>query len=78
MRTLLTGKARSAVSGRGYSGEFYGDAWCILERKFERPQLIFDAHLESLLKASQVNTHNSTALISLSGNFLNFVNVLKE
>ena len=34
LKTLLTGKARSAISGMGYSGQFYGAAWSILERKF--------------------------------------------
>ena len=37
LKTLLTGKARSAISGMGYSGQFYGAAWSILERKFGRP-----------------------------------------
>ena len=34
LETLLTVKARSAISGMGYSGQFYGAAWSILERKF--------------------------------------------
>ena len=33
LKTLLTGKARSAISGMGYSGQFYGAAWSVLERK---------------------------------------------
>ena len=53
LKTLLTGKARSAISGMGYSGQFYGAAWSILERKFERPHVIIDAQLESLRKASR-------------------------
>ena len=31
LKTLLTGKARSATSAMGYSGQFYGAAWSILE-----------------------------------------------
>ena len=34
LKTLLTGRARSAISGMGWSGQFYGAAWNILERKF--------------------------------------------
>ena len=34
LKTLLTGKAKSAISGMGYSGQFYTAAWNILERKF--------------------------------------------
>ena len=78
LKTLLTGKARSAISGMGYSGQFYGAAWSILERKFGRPHVIIDAQLESLRKASQVKPHDSTGLISFPVFVSNFVNVLKE
>ena len=37
LKTLLTGKAKSAISGMGYSGEFYAQAWELLGRKFGRP-----------------------------------------
>ena len=62
----------------GYSGQLYGAAWSILERKFERPHVIIDAQVESLRKASQVKPFNSTSLISFSIIVVNFVNVLKE
>ena len=78
LKTLLTGKTRSAISGMGYSGQFYGAAWSILERKFGRPHVIIDAQLESLRKASQVKIQDSTGLISFSVIVSNFVNVLKE
>ena len=78
LNTPLTGKARSAISGVGYSGQFYGAAWSILERKFGRPHVIIDAQLESLRKASQVKPYDSTGLISFSFIVSNFVNVLKE
>ena len=78
LKTLLTGKARSAFSGMGHSGQFYGAAWSILEMKFGRPHVIFDAQLESLRKASQVKPHDSTSLISFSVYVSNFVNVLRE
>ena len=42
LKTLLTGKARSAISGLGNSEQFYGAAWRILERKFGRPHVIID------------------------------------
>ena len=77
LKTLLTGKARTAISGMGYTGQFYGAAWSILERKFGRPHVIIDAQLESLCKASQVKPHNSTGHISLSVIVSNFVNVFK-
>ena len=78
LKTLLSGKARPAMSGMGYSGQFYGSAWSIVERKFGRPHVIIDAQLESLRKASQLKPQESTSLISFSVIVSNFVNVLKE
>ena len=78
LKTLLTGKARSTISGMGYSGQFYGAAWRILERKFGRPHVIINEQLESLRKASQVKPHNSTGPINFSVIISNFLNVLKE
>ena len=78
LKTLLTGKAKSAISGMGYSGLFYSAAWNILERKFGRPHVIIDAQLESLRKANQVKPRDSTSLNNFSVIVSNFVNVLKE
>ena len=78
LKTLLTSKARSVISGLSYSGQFYGAAWSILERKFGRPYVIIDAQLESLRKASHVKPHDSTGLIIFSVIVSNFVKVLKE
>ena len=78
LKTVLTGRSRSAISGMGYCGQFYGAAWSTLERKFGRPHVIIDAQLESLRKASQVKPHNSTGLISFSVVVSNFVEMLKD
>ena len=78
LKTLLTGKVSSAISGMGYSGQFYGAAWSILTNNFGRPHVIIDEQLESLRKACQVKLHDSTGLISFSVIVSNFVNVLKE
>ena len=78
LKTLLTGKAKSAISGMGYSVQFYSAAWNILERKFRRPHVFIDAQLESLRKANQVKPHDSISLVNFSVIVSNFVNVLKE
>ena len=78
LKTLVTGNARSAISGMGNAGQFYGAAWSILERKFGRTRVIIDAQLESLRKAIQVRPPDSTDLISFSVIVSNFVYVLKE
>ena len=78
LKTLLTGTARSAISGMSYSGQFYGAPWSILERKFGRPHVIIDAKMDSLRKLRQVKPHDSIGLIRSSVIVSTFVNVLKE
>ena len=74
----VTGRERSAISGMGYSRQFYGVAWSILEKKFGRPHVIIDAQLESIRKANQVKPQDATGLISFSVAFSIFSNLLKE
>ena len=57
LKTLLTGKVKAAVSRMGYSGEFYAQAWELLERKFGRPYLIVDTHIK------QTTTNSNARLI---------------
>ena len=78
LKTLLTGKAKSAVSGMGYSGEFYAQAWDFLGRKFGRPYLIVDAQLYALRKQQPIRMHDSTAINNYSITISNLVNVLKQ
>ena len=78
LKTLLTGKAKSAISETGYSGEFYALACELLGRKFGRPYLIVDAQLNMLRKQQPIRMHNLTAIISYSITISNVVNVLKQ
>ena len=67
LKTLLKGKARSAISGMGFSGQFYGAAWSILERKFGRPHVIIDATGESSHSKS-----GETSRLNRSDQFLSY------
>ena len=78
LKTLLTGKAKSAISGMGYSGKFHAQAWELLGRKFGRPYLIVDAQLNILRKQQPIRMHDSTAIINYSITTSNLVNVLKQ
>ena len=78
LKTLLTGKAKSAISGMGYSGECYAQAWELLGRKFGRPYLIVDAQLNIMRKQQPIRMHDSTAIINYSITISNLVNVLKQ
>ena len=78
LKTLLTGKAKSAISGMGYSGEFCAQALELLGRKFGRPYLIVDAQLKILRKQQPIRMHDSTAKINYSITVSNLFNVLKQ
>ena len=78
LKTLLTGKAKSAISGMGSSGEFYAQAWELLGRKFGRRYLIVEAQLNILRKQQPIRMHDSTAIINYSITISNLVNVLKQ
>ena len=78
LKTVFTGKAKSAISGMGYSGEFYAQAWELLGRKFGRPYLIVDAQPNILRKQQPIWLHDSTSIINYSITISNLVNVLKQ
>ena len=78
LKTLLSCKAKSAISGMGYSGSFYTQAWSLLERKFGRTHLIVDAQLVTLCNQQPIKAHDSYALINFSITISNSVNVLKQ
>ena len=64
LKTLLTGKARAARASMGYSGDLYGEAWTLLERRFGRPYLIVEAQLNTLRNQQAIRMHDSKALVS--------------
>ena len=78
LKTLLTGKAKSAISGKGYSGEFYTQTWELLGRKFGRPYLIVGTKLSIMRKQQPIRIHNSMAIINYSTTISNLFNVLKQ
>ena len=54
LKTLFTGKAKSALSGMGYSGQFYAQAWELLGGKFGRPYLVVETQLNLLRKQQPI------------------------
>ena len=52
LKTLLTGKKRAAIASMGYSGDLYGEAWALLERRFGRHYIIVEAQLNTLPKST--------------------------
>ena len=48
LKTLVTGKAKTAIAEFSYSGVMYKDALATLQRKFGQPHAIVGAHLDKL------------------------------
>ena len=46
LKTLVVGKAKSAIAEYSYSGLLYKDALATLQRKFGQPHDVVGAHLE--------------------------------
>ena len=87
LKTLVTGKAKTAIAEFAYCGTMYKDALKTLERKFGQPQAVVSAYLDKLANVPPVKMHNresiisfATTICSLVGDFrsLNYVQDLSS
>ena len=66
LKTLVTGKIKTAIAEFAYCGAMYKDALRTLERKFGQPQAVVSAHLDKLSSFPPLKMHNSD-IINYSG-----------
>ena len=66
LKTLVTGKAKEAIAGLGFSGEMYHVAWNILVTKFGNPQIVVNAQLKKVFSHPPVKMNDLPALIRYS------------
>ena len=78
LKTLVTGKAKSAIAEFAYSGRMYKDALKTLERKFGQPQNVITARLDKLSSFPQLRMHNSENIISFSMTISSLVAVFRS
>ena len=78
LKTLLTGKAKRAVNGMGFSGAMYDEAWKTLERKFGQPHHIVSSQLAKIQSFSQVRFNDLGALVEFADTVSSFVNILQQ
>ena len=78
LKTLVTGKAKTAIAELGYCGTMYRDALKTLERKFGKPQAVVTAYLEKLANFPPVKMHNSESIISYSATICSLVGVFRS
>ena len=53
LKTMVTGKAKEAIAGLGYTAEMYNVAWNVLVRNFEKPQMVVNAQLKRIYSFPQ-------------------------
>ena len=78
LKTLVTGKAKTAIAEFAYCGAMYRDALKTLERKFGQPQAVVTAYLEKLANFPPVKMHNSESIISYSATICSLVGVFRS
>ena len=78
LKTLVTGKAKTAIAESAYCGVIYKDALQTLERKFDQPQAVVSAHLDKLISFPLLKMHNSDNIINYSATISSLVGVFKS
>ena len=67
LKTLVPGKAKTAIADFAYCGALYKDALRTLERKLGQPQAVVSCHLHKLSSFPPLKMHNSNNIINYSG-----------
>ena len=62
LKTLVTGKTKTANAAFAYCGEMYKDALKTLEREFGQPQAVVSAHLDKLSSFPPLKMHYSATI----------------
>ena len=78
LKILLTGPAKWALTGIGYSGVMYETAWKTLESKFGQPHLITGSQLTKTENHQQIRPYNIASFVIFVDTVGNFVNVLQQ
>ena len=78
LKTLVNGKAKTAVAEFAYCGAMYKDALRKLERKFGQPQAVVKVHLDKLISFPTLKMRNSDNIINYSGCISSLVGVFKS
>ena len=78
LKTLVSGKAKTAIAEFAYCGAMYKGALKTLERKFGQPQTVVSAYLDKLANYPPVTLHNSDSIISYSTTVSSLVGVIRS
>ena len=78
LKTMVTGKAKEAIAGLGYTAEMYNVAWNVLVRNFGKPQMVVNAQLKRIYSFPPMTLYDGAALIKFARIVSSCVNVLTQ
>ena len=78
LKTLVTGKTKTAIAEFAYCGTMYKDALKTLEGKFGQPQTVVSAYLDKLANVPPVKMHNSESIIRYAATICSLVGVFRS
>ena len=73
LKTLVTGKTKTAIADFAYCGVMYKDALKTSERNFGQPQAVVSAHLDKLSSFPPLKMHNIDYIINYSATISSLV-----
>ena len=78
LKTMVTGKAKEAIAGLGYTAEMYNVAWNVLVRNFGKLQMVVNAQLKRIYSFPPMKPYDGAALIKFARIVSSCVNVLTQ
>ena len=76
LKTSLTGQAKAAIQGMGFSSQSYYHAWDILCEKYGRSDVIVNAQLKKIHSHSPIRLDDSTSIVKFANVVTNVLNAL--
>ena len=76
LETLVTGKAKYAIAGLGYTEDMYDAAWNTLVDQFGRPHVVVNAHLRRIYTFPPIKPFDFASLLRYSRMASNCVQIL--
>ena len=78
LKTMVTGNAKEAIAGLGYTAEMYNVAWNVLVQNFGKPPMVVNAQLKRIYSFPSMRPYDGAALIKFARKVSSCVNVLTQ
>ena len=78
LKTSITGPAKAAISGMGFTTQAYYSAWEVLTNRVGKQSLIVQAQLQNIYSHQFVRQIDSSSIIKFSSVITNVVNLLQQ